>query len=482
MKKLLYSLSFVITALFIIGSCTKIRTTQLGSGLIPAVDNVNVFDTTLEVITTVYPLDDSTRITSSALHAVGLLEDPFFGKTDASMYLQLEPSDFSNYPFGSSPDSIIGLDSVILSLRFSSYYGDSNSVQSFKVYEIDQSAPFTDTSLGYLISHPPFALAEQIGERLNVPFYSLDDSVSYVVVKDTINTANELRIPLTHEFGMKIMNIDTAVYRTGNDSAFETKFRGLAILADPSSAIKKGLAYFNITDREGTKITFHYRRTRNGAPDTTSTTFAFNSGEVTYTNRGNANLIQRDPSGTAYGNQLVNGTINQQEIYLQSTPGSYALLQIPGLQDLSNRVIYKASLIAEQLEGYEENTFPTPGLLFLDAVDSANSRYITIPNSWVYVSNGAPIYYDYTSFGGFLMHKRFEFDLYAYVQGIVTRKEKAYTLRLYAPYMTRPVDPTVSTAQLPLTISNRVSAGRTVIGGGDHPTKKLRLYIVYSKL
>ncbi|KYP14966.1 DUF4270 family protein [Flavihumibacter sp. CACIAM 22H1] len=483
MKKLLYSLSFVIATVLLIESCTKIRTTQLGGGLIPAVDNVNVFDTTMEVLTTAYELPDSTRISSTALHAFGLLEDPVFGKTTAEIYLQLEPSTFSGYPFGSVPDSIIGLDSVILSLRYNSVYGDTNSIQSFKVYEIDQSAPFTDTSLGYLISHPTFQLAQQIGEKLNVPFHTLNDSLTYIRVKDTVKTVNELRIPLTNEFGMKLINIDTATYNSKKDSAFEKKFRGLAIVPDAGSSVKKALAYFNIADAEGTKISFHYRRTRNGAPDTTITTFIYNSADGSYTNRGNANLIYRDVSGTPYETMLQNGANNsQQELYLQSTPGSYSLLKIPGLQALNNRVIYKAALIMEPLEGNEEASFPAPGLLFLDAVDSANSRFITVPNSWVFQQNSSPLFYDPGSFGGFLLNKKIEFDLSAYVQGIVTRKEKSYALRLFAPYSTRPVISPSGTNQTQLQISNRVAAGRVVVGGGAHPTKKLRLYLVYSRL
>ncbi|MCG7859989.1 hypothetical protein MD537_23615, partial [Flavihumibacter sediminis] len=101
-----------------------------------------------------------------------------------------------------------------------------------------------------------------------------------------------------------------------------------------------------------------------------------------------------------------------------STPGSYSLIKIPGLQELNNRLLYKAVLIAEQLEGYDDAMFPTPGLLFLDAVDSANSRFITVPNSWVFLQNNSPLFYDPGTFGGFLNNKRFEFDLTSYVQGI----------------------------------------------------------------
>ncbi len=475
MKKLLLSLSFVIAIVALIESCTKIRTTELGGGLIPAVDNVTVFDTTLEVISSVYELGDSTRILRNADHAFGLLEDPFFGKTEAEIYLQLHPERFGSYPFGSSLDSLIGLDSVVLSLKFKAVYGDTNSVQNFKVFEIDQAAPFQDSLGGYLISHPPFAASNLIAQKNHVPFYTLNDSLSYIRVKDTVLAANELRITLPNEFGLRIMNFDTTIYKT--DSAFNSHFKGFAILPDAASIMKKALAYFSISDQTGTRLSFHYRTTKNGKADTTVTDFVLRTGDS-----ATANLVRRDPSGTPYGDQLVNGTGNQSEVFIQSTPGNYSLIQIPGLGDLNNRLLYKAVLIADQLEGYEDNTYPVPGLLFLDAVDSANNRYLTIPNSWVFLQNNSPLYYDPAVFGGFLNNKRFEFDLTSYVQGIVTRKEKSYALRMYAPFSTRPVATTVSSNQLPLSLSSRLGGGRTVVGGGAHPDKKMRLYLVYSKL
>ena len=152
MKKLLYSLSLLIAIVFYISSCTKIRTTDLGGDLIPAVDNVNVFDTTLEVITELYQLPDSTRITRTSDHALGILNDPAFGKTTGEMYFKLQPQLFGSYPFGKSRDSLIGLDSVVLSLKYKSLYGDSNSIQTIRVFEIDQAAAFKDSLQGYIIN------------------------------------------------------------------------------------------------------------------------------------------------------------------------------------------------------------------------------------------------------------------------------------------------------------------------------------------
>lgn len=471
MKKLLYSLSIVIAIVVYTVSCTKIRTTELGSGLIPAVDNVNVFDTTLDVVTTLYSLPDSTRIISGSDHAVGIMEDPSFGKTTGEMYFQLLPQLFGTYPFGFSRDSLIGLDSVVLSLRFKSVYGDTNSIQSLKVYEIDQSAPFRDSSLGYLMSHPSFAVTDLLAEQ-NVLFSALNDSLMYLKSNDTVLTVNELRIKLPNSFGMRLMDYDTTIYKT--DSAFNTHFKGFAMKADEGSAIRRALAYFNLSDA-GTRLSFHYRTTKSAKPDTTVTEFILR-------NRANANLVKRDPTGSPYGDRLVNGFNNQEELYLQSSPGSYALVQVPGLQNLNNRVIYKAVLQADRLEGIDDGHFTEPSLLFLDAADSANNRFITVPNSFVFQSNSAPYYYDPGAFGGFLLNNRFEFDLASYVQGIVTRKEKSFALRMYAPYYTRPVIPVVGDGQIGLQINGTIARGRVVISGGAHPTKKMRLYIVYSKL
>ena len=472
MKKLLYSLSLLFSIVLYSVSCTKIRTTTLGSELIPTVDNVSVFDTTLEVISELYPLADSTRISFSADHAIGIMEDPSFGKTTGEAYVQLLPANSSIYPFGSSRDSIIGLDSLVLALNYSTLYGDSNSVQSFKVYEISPTSAFRDSSIGYLINHPSFDVTDLVGEKNNVLFNTLNDSLVYLKLKDTVKTVNELRIPMSTALGLKLMNLDTTVYKS--DSAFNANFKGFAIKSDQGSAIKKALAYFKLANSSSTtKMTFYYRRTKNGVADTTTTDFV-------YRRSANANLIKRDIAGTPYESKLLNGQGNQEELYLQTSPGSYALLKIPGLATMNNRLIYKATLTTDRITGLEDNSFAEPSKLFLDAVDSANNRYLTIPNQFLPdLQSGL---YDANVFGGLLLHNKYEFDLSRYVQGIVTRKEKSYALRLYAPYRTAPIIYNSGGISFPTTINAPISKGRVIVAGGDNPVKKLRLYIIYSKI
>lgn len=471
MKQILYSLSIVSVLFLSAVSCTKIRSTDLGGDLIPAVDNVSVFDTTLEVTSELYQLPDSSRIRYNQDHAIGILQDPAFGTTTGEAYVQFVPLAFGAYPFGKSRDSIVGLDSVVLSLRYRTLYGDSNAIQTLRVFEIDPNSPFRDSSLGYPISQAPFDVADELGAKENILFSTLNDSLRYINIKDTVKTVNELRIPLSTAFGLKLMNLDTTDFKT--DTTFRLKFKGLAIRPDAASALKKALAYFNFSDA-GTHLRFHYRRIRNGAIDTTTTDFTFR-------NYSNANLVSRDIAGTVYESKLQNGILNQEELYIQSSPGSFALLKVPGLENLNNRVVYKASLIAEQLPDPDNIYFRQPNLLFLDAVDSVNKRFYTIPNSWVLEDNTTYRYSpDY--FGGYLKNGKYEFDLSRYVQGIVTRKEKSYTLRLYAPFVTIPTISGTSDITRILSLNPYIGSGRVILGGGAHPVKKLRLYIIYSKI
>jgi hypothetical protein len=75
--------------------CTKIDTTTLGENLIPVVDNIHTFDTTFSVIATNYDDGECDTIHRSNLQALGIISnDPLFGKSNASIYVELKPMYF----------------------------------------------------------------------------------------------------------------------------------------------------------------------------------------------------------------------------------------------------------------------------------------------------------------------------------------------------------------------------------------------------
>ena len=119
--------------------CTKIDTTNLGSGLIPAVDNVNTFDTIISVVANnfdsipfgkecaiIYPTDE---------HALGYIgNDTYFGTTTATIFTELKPAIFPFSFEAKSTDRT--LDSVVLVLSYVRTWGDSTTPQSVNVYQI----------------------------------------------------------------------------------------------------------------------------------------------------------------------------------------------------------------------------------------------------------------------------------------------------------------------------------------------------------
>ncbi|MEJ7740148.1 MAG: DUF4270 family protein [Chitinophagaceae bacterium] len=478
MKHFLTAFFFIVTILILEQSCQKIDTTDLGVDLIPAVDNVNTFDTTLEVITGNSFLTDSSIIIRTEDHALGVMEDPEFGKTSADIYFNILPSTSLN-PFPNK-DSIKGMiDSVVLSLAFAGLYGDSNSIENISVYEIDPTARLVDSS--YPISTPDFpVLLTPLGEK-TVNFETLNDPQTVKQGKDILTETSVLRIRLNKSLGERLARYDsTKEYKT--DSGFTSFFKGLAIRTDSvRSARKKALAYFKLSDNTKTRLTVYYRTTINGVTDTTFANFIYK----TAVSAKSANVIRRNFAGTSYGGNIANTNVNKEKIYIQSSPGSFAKITIPGLKTLTNRVIHNAILIVEKLPSAEDHFF-TPPFLFLDVWDTTRNRYITVQNDFIEDNQGS---YNLFDFGGNIKNNTYSFNVSRHVQGIISRKESIYPFRLYGSYETRPLyaRPDVKITDIdPVPhfyyVNPQIARGRVVVGGGIHPAQKMRLRIIYSKI
>lgn len=475
-------------------ACTRIDTTDLGNELIPAVDNVNTFDMTLDVTTDNLLLTDTVRILSSDDIPVGeIFDDPEFGQTVGNAYFTIYPSTASKpqYPFYVK-DSVKGIDSVVFQVAATGIYGDSNSTATFRLYEIAQSAGFKDSS--YAMGTGGFATAGLLASKtLNLT--ALNDSQRLIRKRDTTYVTNVLRFRLDNSFGDRLLNYDTTNSSNGgyrNDSIFATLLRGFALTIDSNKASDRALTYFNISD-EKTRLLVYYRvgRPTTGI-DTTVAEFR-NSGlnNDNSLRNGIAASIRRNP-GHGYATYLSNGQPNDDRIYIQSSPGSYALLTIPGLDTLANKVIHRAEVVLTRIASTAEDLYTPPQLLFMDMITSDKDSAFTIQNDFLLGSTGGA---NFTIFGGTLRKSdgTYRFNISRHVQGIITRKERNYQLRIYAPYLTRPwyLPPGKAAdynfAQLgkvELPIIGNIAAGREVLHGGAalDPAKKVRLYIVYSKI
>lgn len=475
-KQSLILLSFVtLSFLFLFSSCKKINEpTEIGDELIPPIDNINTFETFFSTLTNnvAHITDDSTIMGNSDLAAIGSISnDPEFGQTNASAYFRISSSVYGTNPFN-HPDSSLVVDSVILSLSYDHTYGDTLSPQTVRVYEIAPNANFSDTGY-YQYQREEFATTgTELGSK-TFTASQLNDSVTHIRKGDTTKKVNQLRIPISTNLAYRFAAYDTLNGPNGGfrrDSIFKTLFRGLAVKADPSTG--NALSYFDLNDVNNTALTVYFRVQRAGKTDTATATFV----HVKAPN-GQANIIKRTPAG-GWNNYLTNGAAEDDKLYIQSAPGSYATIRIPQLDTFSNNIIHRAELIVTRVPSSMDNIFTPPAQLLLDRLSTNGSvAYIFEKDHY---RNGD---LDWTLFGGNLRSNAYRFNITRYVQDIVTRKDTNHVLRLQAPFRTSLYFPgtqnRIVTGVLP-----GIAEGRVVLAGGNFsdPAIRTRLRIVYSKI
>lgn len=498
MQKRIQSIALTAALIFsfLNWNCTKLDTTNIGSDLLPAVDNVHTFDTLLNINSTQgFFSDSSTFISAYEDMALGAINfDPLFGKTNANIDMQFKPSFFPYY-FGNPGDTLVGFDSVVLCLKLKRFWGDTLQPVFLEVREINDTK-FRDSGdvnnpTNYQPSYGPFLASKSVDVR------TLGNYVKFTNGRDSVNY--QVRIKLPTAWGMQLFGRDSTVGNPGNnafynDSIYRRFYNGIAVLA---SGAGNGLMYVNLSDT-ATKLEVHYRKKNNGVTDSVYTSIRVKpslANQATEVPRSNTvNNIIRNRTGYPVSNP------NSDEHYLQASPGSYVNLDIPGLATLSNRIIHRAEIIVEQIptDPIYDEIFSSPNFLYLDLKDTGTTDkwkpvYLDLNTTEFYDPDQLktiqyiPRVIDFQYFGGFTRTKKdvfgnyiqhYNFNISRYVQHIVTKKLSAYNMRIYAPFNIN--YPQISPSYIPY--GNNIALGRVRIGSGSNPNYKLRLRIVYSKL
>ena len=487
---------FNITLIAFLGlaSCTKIEQTTLGGDLIPVVDNINTFEMFLPVASYNVISGDSTRIAQNADHmAGGIYNDPFFGNSKATLFFQVKP--FA-YPFKFT-DSTKFFDSAVLVVKYVNYYGDSTLPIQFNLYETADTIAL-DTSIS-----PTYTLQPNIAINRSRLWGS--KSISAVQYKDSIEIKRddstyrkvnrELRIPLNRALAESIFFGDSATV-FGNDSIFSRALKGFAL--EPQGS-PQAFHYFTLTS--GTQLQFYYRAKKGNVQDTLETNFG-----VTF-RCGHAVKFDRDRTGGEINNFLSQTNPDGvTQLYIQSAPGTYASLRIPGIDTVANKIIHRASIRVVELDppsGAFSHLF-APAALYLDAEQKTQPGvfrgipYDLSPFSGYFCYPAAGV--DFSYFGGpgdpltiaGQRHLQYDFNITRYLQGVITRKEPTFNFRLHAPYTMFYRDcsnsnngflPQIFPFQSGNTFIVPPGSGRIKVAGGNHPNPRMRmqLRIIYSK-
>ncbi|RYY89348.1 MAG: DUF4270 family protein [Chitinophagaceae bacterium] len=496
MKKLYWLLlpaALFLTLSLGIQSCRKINeATELGGGLVPAVDNINTFETYLDVETDNGRWNGNTTTSPTDLVVLGAINnDPEFGSTTADVYFNYGPSRYGvgTYPYFKR-DSV-QIDSVVLQLAYVGGYGDTNAPLNVQVREVRFPSNFRDSSV-YTTQEAPFGVEATVLANSNFVMSQLDDTLTLIRKRDTTKVANVVRLRLANILGDNLVSDSTAHV---DYKSFYALHPGIAILANAGSG--NGLAYFNLLDSSRTKLMVYYRKQRNGVIDTTSYTYyhglygggyrsTYSADTVTIKPRGaTANLIHRTPGGNWLTYLNAPGT-NEDKVYMQSEPGSAAYLRIPGLDTMQNKVIHRAELIASVLPSASNNFFKEPPALYLGRRSGDSILQIRDDSLSAVLGNNGAV--NSNIFGGDLKSDNtYRFNITLHVQQVLLRNAPNDQLKLFAPYKLRVADARFGTGRdagrtfyrLP-----QIAYGRVVLGGGSNadPNTRMRLRIVYSRL
>ena len=511
--------------LIIIGiGCTKLDTTTLGSDLV-TVDNVNTFADTMTVIATQGIFNDSTSIQKNENHVIGKITTDFlFGETDAAIYVQFKPT-FYPYYFGNQGDTVkngttgltspsAGFDSAVICLSYKGAWGDTSSIsaiaQNFQVRQIidDTFRIKTDTIRKSLRYRPSVIGSDLLGSRLITP--NVAKSITTYgkgVFKESVENQIRIRLntPAGIAFAKQIFNDqDSTSLGLNNafnrDTTFRKRYNGFAITVTGPAG--NTLFYVNLAEAKS-RLEFHYHKTKNNIKDSLMQSFQmypFTNGTTAASS--SANYVARN---YAVSQVLSNDTNN---VYLQTSPGTFANLKIPQLTGYTNRIVHRAYLIVEQTPDnpITDNIYTVPPFLYLDLKDTVTALpqkykplYFDLSRAVSYnpdAKTATELFHpfpaanvDINTFGGNALKRfeptgvpfyRYEINVTRYVQHIVTNGYKNYDLRLYAPF--NYYYPQYAGTTFVIPYFNPIALGRVRAGSGLNAAHKMRLVVIYSKV
>jgi hypothetical protein len=403
--KKIYFIPFGLLALLIIGfiaACNK-KADQVGLGLQPASQELSVvFDNNSGLIA--YSIrEDSVRTDANAIKTgmVGSMLDPVFGRTNAQIYSQFRLSE-NGHNFGEGAQ----LDSLVLSLAYSSFYGDTMTQQTVRVYELDVDM---DPDTTYYSNQ---TLSDYGTEIAAVTFMPGPSDTLYI---DSVPKQPQLRIPLSSVFAQKLIDADDAVY-DDNESWLEF-MKGLRITADQVGG-DGGIMLFDMLE-SATVLTIYYRSADN--EDTLSFEFLSNNNCARFTAFDHNDYMEASAGLKA---QIIDGDTSggSETFYLQAMGGVKAQLRLPDIKDYfadGAVSINEAKLI---INIYDDGTdLAAPPQLGLAMVDE-DGDYLPVADA-----NEVSSYY-----GGYLSENEdsYFFRISQHVQQILTGVTPNYPLVL----------------------------------------------------
>ncbi len=311
---------------------------------------------------------DSVRTDEPLVALLGNYESSNFKDVSASFSTQLLLSQ-NAVDFGSNPV----LDSAVLNLVYSSYYGDTTIEMGIKIEQLDEPIDFDSSYYSNeVLTASPFStpLEYSFLPRPNTRVFAEGDTVGQRSLKINVNQIGQ-------------MILDAGTDNLVDNLAFLSFFKGLKI--STSDNISSSILYFNLKDA-GSKLTIYYN-------DTLSYDLLIGSSAARINHFETEENIDLD---NLYGVQSMGGT----ELHL--TFNNLSSLR----QELENKVINQA-LISFSAENNSDLN-PSHPSLSLVRMDSTGTTYFL-----------SDILEGQTHFGGVLENNQYVFNISKYMLDLI---------------------------------------------------------------
>lgn len=389
-------------------SCKKSPET-IGNNLISENNYIDVYYTdTTEIICHSYLDSIATNNAASAL--LGAMKDPVFGTTEAGFYTQIRPS-VAGQSFGNSPI----LDSLVLQLCISGYYGDTTVMQTVHAYRLVDSLSVDST----YYSHSSVA-TENIDLSNGHQLSPRPKTKVHIIGTDTV-TQPIIRIPLSQELGNYLLTLDTTAY--SRPDLFKQHFKGLYLTCDPVG-MNGAITYVNLTNNTYTLLQLYYHDA--ATPDKPMRYNFYVTSSDAYFNRFDHDYTQGSPE---FVHQLIDGqeVLGQSDIYLQAMGGVRARVKFPNLCHWTDSlegchlIVNEAKLVLPVSTLFTDSLFKAPYNFILLGFNSDNTNYLL------------PDYFEGSGyFGGTYSssEKTVTFRITEYLQSIIMEKKENYGLCL----------------------------------------------------
>lgn len=346
--------------LLLAAACSK-KPERIGDNLQPDQNLISLMQTDTTTIVAYSQREDTIRTDEPARVLFGSIKDPVFGTSRAGFYTQARLST-NGHNFGTNPQ----LDSLVLQLAYDGYYGDTNTMQTMRVYELLDDI-YLDSA--YYSNNLRNVAATDLADFSFNPH----PRTPFAWFGDTLSPSLRIRLSdISPELGQRILDAsETDLESTEN---FKEFFKGLLVMADAVDN-NGAMLYYNLTSNLS-RMTIYYS---NDSDDSLRYEFFITSTEARYNIFDHNDYADASPE---FRNQVINGdtAAGRQTLYTQAMAGIKTKIRFPNLHNMASDgkkiIVNEAKLLFRSTE----DTVLTPPSQMVLVKDQGDGTYSVLPD------------------------------------------------------------------------------------------------------